>query len=174
MKSSRAIITAVYAILLLSACSHDLGRAEIGVPTVLEHWQGVNRIARFGPFIFSGQPDESVFRRLAEEEGVSIVVNLRTTAEMERLLFDEQALLEELEIEYVHIPFRSTGLTREIVDRFSQVLSGTSGPVLIHCTASTRVGGLWMAYLCLVRDKDVEYALEAGKAPGCERNHRAQ
>ncbi|MFC1627839.1 hypothetical protein ACFL3H_01840 [Gemmatimonadota bacterium] len=166
MKSSRAFLTAVCAILVLSACRNDLGSADVSVPTVLEDWQGVNRIARSGPIYFSGQPDESVFRRLAEEEGVRVVVNLCTTAEMEHLPFDEPGLVEELDMEYVNIPFQSPHITREIVDRFTEVLAGTSGPVLIHCVASVRVGGLWMAYLSLARDIDVETALEAGKAAG--------
>jgi len=166
VKTSRTFITAVCTILIISACGNNLGSADVGTPVVLEDWQGVNRIARYGPFYFSGQPDESAFRRLAEEEGVTVVVNLRTTVETERLPFDEPALVEELEMEYVHIPIRSSRITREIVDRFTEVLAGTSGPVLVHCFVSMRVGGLWMAYLCLARDMDVEEAMEAGKAAG--------
>ncbi|MFC1545331.1 hypothetical protein ACFL44_01425 [Gemmatimonadota bacterium] len=166
MKRSRVFIAAACAILLISACSTNLGNAEVGVPALLEDWQGVRRVARDGPFFFAGQPDETVFRRLAEEEGVRVVVNLRTATEMEQLIFDEQALVEELEMEYVHIPFQSSHITREIVDQFTEVLTGTSGPVLIHCLGSVRVGGLWMAYLCIARDMSVEDALEAGKAAG--------
>ena len=52
------------------------------------------------------------------------------------------------------------------MDRFTEVLAGTSGPVLVHCMVSVRVGGLWMAYLCLDRGMGIEKALEAGKAAG--------
>ncbi len=166
MRSKRAIIGMIPVVILLTACQPTIGRMEPGAPVVLEGWQGVRRIAKDGPIFFASQPERAVFRRLAEEESVKLVINIRTHAEMSRFPFDEQAIVEELGMEYVHIPCPSDGPDRAMVDRFAEELAGTTGPVLLHCLASLRVGALWMAYLSLHRGFDVVTATAAGRAAG--------
>jgi len=153
-------------VIVLAACQPTLDRIEPGLPVVQEEWQSVRRLARDGPIFFASQPEPAALRRLAEEELVTLVINLRTPAEMSRLTFDESALVAELGMKYVHLPFSSGGLDHALVDRFAEELAGTTGPVLVHCLASVRVGALWMAYLSLYRGFDVETATEAGRAAG--------
>jgi uncharacterized protein (TIGR01244 family) len=166
VKQRYAVPALLGALLLMTVCQRSLDRFEPGVPVVLSGWSGVNRIARDGPLFFAGQPDRAVLVRLAEEEGVRLVVNLRTGAEMAQLIFDERVFVEELGLEYVHLPCPAGGLARETVDQFAEVLAGTPGPVLLHCFVSRRVGALWMAYLALHRDRDLDTAREAGRAAG--------
>lgn len=151
---------------ITSACQSAGQRYRPAPPVLLEDWRGLNRIARDGPYFFSSQPDPASLRRLAIEEGVTLVVNLRPVREMENYHFDERQLVEELGMRYAHLPFPRSGLSVETVDRFAEVLAGTSDPVLVHCFASDRVGAIWMAYLVLHLGLDVEEARAAGEAAG--------
>jgi uncharacterized protein (TIGR01244 family) len=166
MRLKRAIIRMIPVVILLTACQPTIDRMEPGAPVALDGWQGVRRIAKDGQIFFASQPERTVFRRLADEESVKLVINIRSLAEMARFPFDEQAIVEELGMEYVHIPCPPDGPDRAMVDRFAEELAGTTGPVLVHCLASLRVGALWMAYLSLHRGFDVETATEAGRAAG--------
>jgi len=147
-------------------CTTTADRAQVGEAQRLEGWQGVNKIFRDGQFYFSGQPNETVFRRLAEQEGIKLVVNIRLPRELGRLGFDEPDLVAELGMEYVNIPITTASLSAGDVDRFAEVLAHTRGPVLIHCQTSDRVGALWAAYLARVRGVDIEDAIDQGKAVG--------
>ncbi len=162
---SQLVLTGI-SMLVLSGCQQKLGDYPVGGPEQLEGWQGVNRIARDGPYYFAGQPNESAFRRLADEAGIMVVINIRPHEELRSLPFDEPALVEELGLKYVNIPVVRMSFSTADVDRFTEVLAGERGPVLVHCRSSDRAGGLWAAYLILKRGFGIESALEAGKAAG--------
>ena len=53
---------------------------------------------------FTGQPDKSALTS-AKKDGVSVVINLRTEAEMSKLGFNEAQTARELGITYYNIPF---------------------------------------------------------------------
>jgi thiosulfate/3-mercaptopyruvate sulfurtransferase len=106
------------------------------------------RVFQDGRVGISGQPTEDTFEAMAQR-GVRTVVSCRTGGEMDRLDFNEEELLTDLGIEYVHIPMGGhDGYTPEQVDRFSQVMQeGGEGGVVLHCASGGRARMLWMAHL---------------------------
>ena len=119
-----------------------------------------------GRFYFSGQPDEETFRWL-KEEGVKVVINLRTDEEMETLTkekFDQPALLEELEMKYVHIPVGGkAGYTPQPVDEVARIVEEHEDKILIHCKSAGRVSHLWVAYLISYQHYTIEEAMDYGR-----------
>jgi uncharacterized protein (TIGR01244 family) len=125
-------------------------------------------VFREGRLFISGQPNENALHKF-RELGVTVVVNLRTPAEMddrERVPFDEAAEVERLGMDYVNIPLGGEDhpYDRAAVDRFAAVLDAHPGPVLLHCTVGWRASYLWTAYLILYHDFSLEAALERGEA----------
>lgn len=102
-------------------------------------------------FFIGGQPTEKALRDM-KAKGVTTVINLRTPPEMERIGFDEKALIESLGMKYVYIPLR-TGSTDEMayspaaLAKFSEAMKQADGKVLLHCTIAWRASHMWGAYL---------------------------
>lgn len=143
----------------------DLGLDPEGLPHELSGFEGeIHGLWRDGRVFIAGQPDETALARFSEI-GVTVVVNLRTAAEMddrERVPFDEAAFVDSLGMEYVHIPLggEDDPYTPEAVDRFADVLERHEGLVLLHCTVAWRASYLWSAYL--VNEQD--FSLDRGMA----------
>ncbi len=139
---------------------------EIGTAERLEGWDGVNNLFRDGSFYFSGQPDEASLGRLAAEDGIATVVNLRGASELDSLGFDERAVVERLGITYVSIPVTPQTFSIEDVRSFAEAVEAAKGPILLQCGSSNRAGGMWAAYLAIERGVDLDAALEKGRAAG--------
>ena len=108
----------------------------------------------------SGQPSEAGLAR-AKELGVSRVINLRTSMEMDNrevVPFNEAQLLSELGIDYVHVPSGgpSTPYSPARVAQVADALADAQGKVLLHCTVAWRATHLWTAYL--VEHQNVPFA----------------
>lgn len=122
----------------------------------------------------SGQPTELGLREL-RDSGVTTVVNLRTPSEMQRVPFDEGALVKSLDMHYVSIPVRGDSLypySPEAVKRFAEVMRSAKGKVLLHCTVGWRASHLWAAYLINDRGVPVEEALANARAINLMDDHR--
>lgn len=147
----------------------DIGIEGDGLPRELNGFDGeIRGLWRDGRVLIGGQPDESAFGRF-QEMGVTVVVSLRSTSEMddrERIPFDEAALVESLGMEYVHIPLGGDDhpYTPQAVDRLSDVLERHDGPVLIHCTVGWRASHMWAAYLVREQGFSLEDAMARGEA----------
>ena len=124
------------------------------------------KFARVGDDVFiSGQPTEQGLREL-RAQGVTTVVNLRSPPEMNRVPFDEAALVKQLGMEYVYLPMRGTPelpYSPAAVKSFAAAMSGAKGKVLLHCTIAWRASHLWAAYLIQNRDVPVATALEQAR-----------
>ena len=99
-------------------------------------------------------------------QGVTTVVNLRSPPEMNRVPFDEAALVKQLGMEYVYLPMRGTPelpYSPAAVKSFAAAMSGAKGKVLLHCTIAWRASHLWAAYLIQNRDVPVATALEQAR-----------
>lgn len=147
---------------------------DIGTAQRLEGWDGVNNLFRDGSFYFSGQPDEASLGRLATEDGITTVVNLRRPSELDSLGFDERAVVEGLGMTYVSIPVTPQTFSIEDVRRFAKAVEAAKGPILLQCGSSNRVGGMWAAYLAIERGVDLDEALEKGRAAGMRSDSVAQ
>ena len=124
------------------------------------------KFARVGDDVFiSGQPTEQGLREL-RAQGVTTVVNLRSPPEMNRVPFDEAALVKQLGMEYVYLPMRGTPelpYSPAAVKSFAAAMSSAKGKVLLHCTIAWRASHLWAAYLIQNRDVPVATALEQAR-----------
>lgn len=141
-------------------------------PHVIGDWVGVPRLSENGAVYFAAQPTESGLKDLAEN-GVKIVVNLRSVKEMQtKVDFNEAIVVESLGMKYVHIPVVPSSFSPEDVDRLREVLDqvdmdmNQNSRILIHCASSNRVGGMWAAYLNRELGFDPDKAIEYGKHAG--------
>lgn len=88
----------------------------------------------------AAQPTANGLRELAES-GYAAVIDLRTAGEDRGL--DEQAIVEDLGMEYVALPIAGRDdLTFEKAGMLDQILRRYERPVLIHCGTGNRVGAL--------------------------------
>lgn len=143
-----------------------LDKAPVGMAEPVADLQGFNNIFRDGDIYFAGQPNQDALRDSAAR-GVKVVVNIRADAEMSGAVdFDELALVEKLNMRYVHIPVTPATLSIADADRLHDVLSSTTAPLLVHCGSSNRVGGLWALYLHRHRGLDLDEALKRGRQAG--------
>ncbi len=133
------------------------------------------KFSQVGDDVFiAGQPTERALRAL-RARGVTTVVNLRSPPEMERVSFDEAALVKSLGMTYVHLPMRGTAdLPYEptAVKAFAAAMQAAEGKVLLHCTIAWRASHLWAAYLIEERGVPVATALEHGRAINLMDHHR--
>ncbi len=148
---------------------NSLGIDHDALPVAVDGWDGVqNGVYQDGRVYIAGQPDEAAFKRF-QDLGVNVVINLRPPREMdnrERVPFDEAAVLEELDLQYVQIPLGGEAYpyNRQAVDQFAEVLAKHNGPILLHCTVAWRASYMWAAYLILHHDFTLEDALARGEA----------
>ena len=76
--------------------------------------------------------------------------------------FDEEALVKELGMKYVHIPLGGpdTPYTPAAVTAVNDAMKAAGGKVLLHCTVAWRASHMWAAYLIRERKVPVATALE--------------
>lgn len=98
----------------------------------------------------SGQPTESQFH-LIRESGYGTVINLAPTSVIENSLTTEAQLLDELGIEYIHIPVDFKNPTEENFERFVRSMEARlDQKVWVHCAANARVSAFIYRYRCSV------------------------
>jgi uncharacterized protein (TIGR01244 family) len=108
---------------------------------------GIDPERRSGRIFISGQPSPEALREFADMGGAT-VINLRSESEMETYVgFHEDRLVRQLGLGYTHIPIGASSMTRADVDRVSDAIEGTQGPILMHCASGTRAAGLLAAHL---------------------------
>ncbi|MCA9304264.1 MAG: M20/M25/M40 family metallo-hydrolase [Phycisphaerales bacterium] len=122
-------------------------------------------LPRDGHAIFSRQPNEAEIRAFAESGG-KMVICARTEAEMEKLDFDERALVESLGMEFVLIPMRGSALSFDYADQLGNAVEHADGSALLHCGSGSRMKALYAVYESkhegLGKDEVVAAALERG------------
>jgi uncharacterized protein (TIGR01244 family) len=122
----------------------------------------------FEDVITGGQPTEAQLRA-AHEQGIRTVVNLRPNGEFDG--FDERAIVDELGMQYIHIPISGPDdVTEETAAALNDVLADTTNrPLLMHCSSGNRVGSLFAARAYFLHDTDPERALDIGTHAGLTR-----
>jgi len=120
--------------------------------------------------ILAGQPSEATLRKL-KEKGFTLVVNFRTPNEMANrnfVPFDEEALLKELGIKYVHIPMGGpTGdhaYGPHTIEKLAEAMKGHEGKALVHCTVGWRASYAWTAYIHKHKGLALSEAIRYGQA----------
>src|SRR5262245_24212392 len=111
----------------------------------------------------AGQPSSAGLQALAKL-GFRTVVNLRR--EDEDGPKDERSIVEAQGLRYVSVPITAATLSREDAQAVRAVLDDPErGPVLLHCTSSNRVGGVW-ALIQAGRGMPLEDAIAEGRKAG--------
>lgn len=152
--------------LVLSACAGDIEVAPTSPLKVdLADVVQTGIVHPVDGMTAAGQPDEAAFKVFASS-GYAAVIDLRTAGETRGL--DEQAVVEELGMDYVSLPIGRDGISFENAKSLDGLISGYDGPVLVHCGSSNRVGAL-LALRASLGGADDETAIEAGKAGGLTR-----
>jgi uncharacterized protein (TIGR01244 family) len=139
-----------------------LAGSPADVPATVDAAQIPNyRVVRPG-LAAAGQPTPQALANL-KAMGFSTVVNLRTEKEGTK---DEEAAVKAAGLKYVSVPVTAETLSASDVDAVAAVLADpASGPVLLHCHSSNRVGAMW-ALLQVREGKSLEEAEAAGRAVG--------
>ncbi len=139
----------VLACVLLSACAHE----PVDLPNGSEPLADVTT---------SGQPTAPTFEALAAR-GYTSVIDLRRPSEDRG--FDEQAVVEGAGMSYVNLPIGRDGITWENASALDKALAEKTGPVLVHCGSSNRVGAL-IALRAKMAGASDEEALKLGREAG--------
>jgi uncharacterized protein (TIGR01244 family) len=110
----------------------------------------------------AGQPTEAGLQRL-REMGFRVVIDLRAPSEGTAA---EEAAVKAAGLRYVSVPVTPETFRREDVDAVARVLDERGrGPVLLHCSSSNRVGGVW-AVLQSTKGLTYEEAEAEGRKAG--------
>ncbi len=126
----------------------------------------VKRLHTFGGIFLASQPQAADFEQ-AQTGGIVTVVNMRHAKEMEGLDFDEAAVLADLDIEYIMLPWNGADeLTDEVLDRGRELLNTAKRPLLVHCSSANRIGPIWIAWRVLDGGIGYEDALAEAKMIG--------
>jgi uncharacterized protein (TIGR01244 family) len=142
---------------LLAACA-----ARVGVPEVVDAADIPHYRALAPGLAVGGQPSPAALTRLGEM-GFRTVINLRTADEGAE---EEGEVVRTAGLRYVWVPVTAASLSLEDVRRVEEVLDDvSSGPVLLHCASSNRVGGVWAAIQAR-NGKSLEEAEKAGEEAG--------
>jgi len=97
-------------------------------------------------FATSGQPSEAQFL-LIREAGYETVINLAPTSVLENSVINEDQILADLGLTYVHIPVDFKDPTEDDFGAFVDTLRRrTSEKVWVHCAANMRVSAFTYRY----------------------------
>jgi uncharacterized protein (TIGR01244 family) len=125
------------------------------------------RTGKIDQVVSGGQPTEDNLKQ-AKDQGVKVVVNLRTEGEKAEFDFEEKAATD-LGMKYVNIPINGKtgdGLTEENAKKLGEILAAADKPVLLHCASGQRVGALLTLKAFYVDKATPEAALQVGHDNG--------
>ena len=121
-----------------SAAAHETTVEIVEPQAPIKSWTELSiDKKRAGRIVFSPQPTEEEIRAFARAGG-KMVINSRTEPELERVSFDEKALVESLGMKYMWLPTSSSTFTTDDARRFGSALESTRGPILAHCASGSR------------------------------------
>jgi uncharacterized protein (TIGR01244 family) len=164
-KQNRFLALAMALPFLVNACTTPQLRVDVSPAQSISDWPGLPKLSRSGDIYFGGQPTREAVEA-APQRGVKTVINLRSDKEVGALGYDEPALVRQLGMKYVAIPVTPSTFGIDQADRLKEVLTQISGPVLIHCASSNRVGAVWALYLNRHRGVPLDEAIELGRKAG--------
>lgn len=101
----------------------------------------------------------------AAQQGFKSVLNLRSPNES-GVLSDEQQKAEAAGLEYANVPLNSSDATTEGIASALQELENLPKPVLIHCGAAQRAGGIALIATALNEGLTIEQITEKANELG--------
>ena len=159
----------ILVVLITAVSLQAYNQEEVEYPVKIDREGFMGTLVQTGRFYIGGQPDRKGLQWI-REQGVKMVINLRTQEEMdnrEAIPFDEEALVDSLGMEYVHIPQGGEEHPYEpdALVHFAEAVGKAKGKVLVHCTVGWRASHMWGAYLVRYKGLTIPQALEHAKAP---------
>ena len=113
-----------------------------------------------------GQPTPDQLAEAAAA-GYKTVISLRRDGEID---WDEKGKVEELGMQFIHMPIGSEDLDAEHAAALAEALAKEEDqPILLHCGSGNRIGALIALNAYHHEGKDLEAALEAGREAGMTR-----
>ena len=110
----------------------------------------------------AGQPSPEVLKK-AKELGFATFVNLRTPQEG---IEADRKIVEALGLRFLSVPVTPAAFSLADAKAVAAVLDDPkAGPVLLYCSSSNRVGGVW-AVVQALRGKNDDEALADGRKAG--------
>ncbi len=107
----------------------------------------------------SGQPRKNQFS-LIQEKGYTIVINLAPYELIENPLKDEEAIVIQLGMRYIHIPVNFFNPTKKDFDTFVKAMKSASGEkIWVHCAANARASAFSYKYRCSALGVDEQTAI---------------
>ncbi|MHC4379906.1 MAG: protein tyrosine phosphatase family protein [Planctomycetota bacterium] len=169
MKTLTTLSLAVLAV-LLPACQAGETQADAHHPPMaaeaLEPFEcgSVTRLHTFEGIFLASQPAAEDFEQ-ASMGGIRTVINMRHDAEMGDM--DEQAIVEDLGLNYLHLPWNGPDeMTDGMLDDLRHQLNEAERPILLHCKSANRVGAVWLAYRALDGGLSMDEAKAEAKTVG--------
>jgi len=125
-----------------------------------------DHLYRTGNIFIGGQPTLETLQWL-KDEGVTLVVNLRSLEETEEFTkssFNEEKVVRELGMHYVAIPMSGPNAYNPLtLMSFSEAVKDHEGKLLIHCGGAGRATNMYMAYMVRYEGVAVDQALKLGR-----------
>lgn len=151
------------AVMTLPACSAErFVAADAPAKVDLQQVVATGKVAPVGGITPAGQPDAAAFKVFADS-GYKAVIDLRTAGEDRGL--NEQAVVEGLGMAYLPMPIGRGDITIANAKALDDLIKSSSGPVLVHCASSNRVGAL-LALRAALNGADDASALQIGRRGG--------
>lgn len=150
MKNKFLIITIISVIVILLTTAF-YGKENADTPYhKIEKIDSIANFFKTEGIYFAGQPSAELLEVL-KEDGVNTIINLRSEAENTKQAknnYDEKAFVDELGLNYVHIPIASIDdYNPETLEKIAAAIETSDGKILLHCASCGRVTYVWMAYL---------------------------
>ncbi len=119
-----------------------------------------------GNLFLAGQPLEASAISQVKQLGVTTIVNLRTSSEIEEWApIEEEKLAAAQGLAYIHLPAGDDDhpYSPAQVDTLAEILASANGPVLLHCRSGHRATHLWVAYLAAKQGLTLDEAVALGR-----------
>lgn len=147
----------VTSLLLFSACATTQTSEEPAVSTFLQE-----KVHKVDDQMLIGSQPKPVDMTALKAAGIKHVVSFRTPEEMQKLEFDQAAMLNELGIQYSNIPMGGDDYpyTRIQLTALSKILTGDREKILLHCGSGYRASAVAVAWLIENQGMPIEEALK--------------
>lgn len=165
MKGANGLPLAAFVALVAIASSATAGE----IPVTVDAAQIPNYKLIEPGLATAGQPRPEALAKL-KELGFKTVINLRSEAEGAAA---EREPVEAQGLRYVSVPMTAASFSIADVEAVERVLADpASGPVLVHCASSNRVGAVW-AVIQSRKGKPLAEAEAAGREAGMQPSMQA-